>query len=275
MEHESMHETAFVKARLNPGFPIDTSGNTRILDLGMFGSRTIKWICLFLGTMSLTITVRSAQSPSGGISGKVVTAKGIGLPAAVRVVRLGGAQQPTTVKSLADGTFSVTGLITGFYQICATPSVPGYVDSCLWRGTGPIKVPAGAAVTGQRVIIETAGTLQVQINDPAALLSIAAAPGAPPLSSAGVVVPHVMVGVITDRKVFVSVPVISASTTGRSHAVAVPVDRKVSLRLVAHGLTVGTSAAPNVNVSGTDIPVVVASGQSNPPVVFTVNGGGK
>jgi hypothetical protein len=229
----------------------------------------LKRIVILLGAISLAVGLAWGQAAStGGISGTVVNAKGTGLAAAVRVTSLGSSRQGAPIQSGADGSFTVTGLAAGLYRICATPSVPGYIESCLWRGGGPVNVTAGKTVAGRKVMVETAGTLLVQIEDPSGLLSQAA-----PSAANGTVAQFLMVGVLTDNKLFVSAPVTASGSTERNHAVAVPVGRNVSLRLMTHGLAVSTTAAPDTDLSGTDIPVTVAPGQAS-PLVFSVRGAG-
>jgi len=217
----------------------------------------------------------SQTAATGGFSGSVVNARGVGVAATVRVTTPGSSKQGAPSKTGSDGSFSITGLAAGIYPVCATPASTGYVDSCVWLSGSLVKVTAGKIAIGQKVFVETAGTLQVQINDPAGLLSGTSSTVASTVASAAApagVATHLMVGVVTDSKLFLSAPILSTGATGRTHALAVPVDRNVSLRLVAHGLTVATATAPNVDLSGTAVPVKVASGQPNTPLVFTVKG---
>jgi len=219
--------------------------------------------------MALVPAVGQVNS-TGAIIGRVANIKGVPVPSTIHLRTMGSAKAIATVKSGGNGSFSFSGLSAGFYQVCATPSIPGYVDSCLWRSGGPVRVTPGKTVNMHNFVVETAGTLNVQINDPSGALSPASSKTAP-----GTVAPHLIIGVVTDRKLFLSVPIAKSSSTGRTHAIAVPVDRNVALRLAGNGITVATAAAPNTNLNGKDLQVKVSSTQTNAPVVLTVQGGGK
>jgi hypothetical protein len=211
----------------------------------------------------------SQTTSTGSIIGQVVNAKGVTVPSTVQLRTTGSAKVLATVKSTGNG-FSFSGLAAGFYEVCATPSTPGYVDSCLWGRRGPVRVTAGQTVNLHNFVLETAGTLNVQVNDPSGTLPAASSKAAP-----GTLAPHLLIGVVTDHKLFISMPVTTSNSTGRNHALAVPVDRNVALRLVGQGITVATAAAPGTNLAGKDLQVKVSSTQANAPVVLTVQGGGK
>jgi len=229
-----------------------------------------KRIVILFCVVPFLANLASGQSvTTGGVAGTVADSNGNGLQATVRAVRF-GSKQSFQVKSGANGTFNIAGLSAGEYELCATPSSTGYADSCLWGIDPTVQVTAGSITTGQSLVLEAAGTLQIQLTDSGGILSQTAAAAAP---AAGTVKAHLMVGVLTDKKLFVTAPVTATSATGRNHAITVPTGRNVSLRLVAHGMTVAASAVPGTNVSGADISVTVASGKASPPLVFVVKGG--
>src|SRR5436189_4786664 len=94
--------------------------------------RLAKMVAIVIGVIPLATLPLCAQSSSpGNISDVVLNAKGVGLPATVQVTSLGSGKQFASVKSAANGSFSVSSLPVGWCQICATTSASGYVDSCL------------------------------------------------------------------------------------------------------------------------------------------------
>ena len=227
------------------------------------------WMALITWLASGPMPAQSAAT--GSISGTVVNGTGAGVFAVVQAIGIHAAAPIAPVQSAPDGSFVFPQLPPGTYRLCATAQTPGYIDSCLWANSIPVTL-AGQTLTGQTITLENAGTLQVQINDPGGLLSATTASGQP---LPGTVASHLMVGVMTDGRLFLSIPITGNSNTGRTHEIAVPVDRSVSVRLVAHGFSVSTASAPATNVSGVDLPVTIASGQTNAPLVFAVAGASK
>ncbi len=218
-----------------------------------------------------------AVDGTAGVSGTVVNGKGAGVAATVRLTGLGSARPFGTVQSGADGAFSFTGLAAGAYRICATPSGSQYVDSCLWTGGRPVRITTGKVVTGYKALVETAGTLQVQIADPVGVLTAVSAPGPAGTigqgsMSAKTAAPSVLVGVTTDRGLFIGARISASAGNVKTHSVTVPVDREVSLTVTGVGVTVAASAAPSKNVIGTSIPATISSVSSNAPIAFTVKG---
>jgi hypothetical protein len=226
--------------------------------------RAVILLCITAFIRSVATGQSVSAVSTGAISGSVVNASGTGLAADVRVARWGAQKQSAKVASGADGSFTLSGLPAGLYSICATASSTAYADGCLWGVQSPVSVSAGSTASGQTVSLETAALLQVSVNDPGSLLTLLS----------GVVKPHLMVGVLTDDKRFVSLSVTGSTSTGRSHAIRVPADRSVSLLVVAHGFTVASPAALGAGANNTPIPVTVSSTQANSPVVFTLTGGG-
>jgi hypothetical protein len=209
------------------------------------------------------------QTSSGSISGNVVGSDKTPLQAVITVRAIGPVKTNFLVTSAVNGTFTVTSLAPGEYQVCARPNNGAYINSCLWYSNPPIKVTAGKATTGYRLVLKKAATLQVNLNDPSALLG----PSTSGIgTSGGAVGAQVVFGVITDSKIFVGLPVVSRSATGRVHALAVPADEPVSLHILSHGLVVANTNAPGTDVGGSTLPVTISSTQANSPVVFTVQG---
>ena len=153
----------------------------------------VLWMALIISLVSASMSGQSTGT--GTISGTVVNGAGAGVSAIVQAVGIHSAARVAPVQSAADGSFVFPQLPSGTYRLCATAQTPGYVDSCLWANSPPVTL-AGQALTGQAITLENAGTLQVQINDPAGLLSATSTPGS------GAVASHLMVGVMTDGRIF-------------------------------------------------------------------------
>ena len=71
-----------------------------------------------------------------------------------------------TVQAGADGTFSITGLPTDQYEICAGGPLPIHVSSCQWNTSGhDVAVAAGQNVTGLRLTVSRGALLDIAIVD--------------------------------------------------------------------------------------------------------------
>lgn len=111
------------------------------------------------------------QSATGGISGVVTDSSNTPLAATVKIAGFGYVPGlPVPVVTGADGRFSFSELPPGTYRLCATAATGGYVDGCLWH-PGPVRVVSGTNLAGRRIVLETAGTLNVHILDPSGLMS--------------------------------------------------------------------------------------------------------
>jgi hypothetical protein len=186
-----------------------------------------------------------AQTSGGGISGTVSDSAGNPLSATVTINSFGNvAGVPYTTAAGTDGGFSFSGLTPGAYRLCATAASSTYVDGCLWHTGTPIRIAAGSSVNGRRIVLEKTGNLSVRLVDPASLLS---------QSTPGTATSYVLVGVVTDTKIFLGAQVSNTTATERDHLIPVPVDRPVWLRLVVKGLSLTDSTG--AAAGGADIGV--------------------
>lgn len=133
--------------------------------------------------MLVLVTWRSigAQSvaPGGVISGKVVNDAGASLPSAsvnyrkqteyIRdrgghlVVSEGGFGK--IINTVADGTFTLSGLPPGRYIICAYGSQPNQVSGCDWDGGTEIRLAANQIIRNVTRTIHEAAILTFRVAD--------------------------------------------------------------------------------------------------------------
>lgn len=67
----------------------------------------------------------------------------------------------------SDGRFLASGLPAGEYRLCAIRLLPNQLNSCQWGGASPaIPVPAGQAVTGQKLTLRTGTLITLEVQDP-------------------------------------------------------------------------------------------------------------
>jgi hypothetical protein len=98
-----------------------------------------------------TVSYKSAQTKAAGVKGQpAITGPLIG----------------SAVKTLADGSFSISGLPPAIYHLCAYGTRDNHLDSCQW-GTGTTGVELTAGDTVQLRFVVSEGTLVTfQVEDP-------------------------------------------------------------------------------------------------------------
>jgi hypothetical protein len=205
-----------------------------------------------------------AQVGFGRVTGVVVGDDGKPL-AAVVTANKSGTPASGRAESGQDGSFTLTDLFAGTYQLCATAKTDIYLDPCLWSSVIPtIQINAGQTVTGFRFVLKKGVALTVTLNDPQQVL------GATP--EAGKIAPHVIVGVFTDRHLFQPFS-FTKNAQGRNHVGTIPLDEDVSVHLLGRDVEVTDSRGATVDANGWTTPVKVLSGASTVaqvPLTFNV-----
>lgn len=118
----------------------------RILVLGgvnfaLFSNQQVRGIMLrfilLMGAVPLILPVTWGQTPNtGAISGVVANAKGVGIAASVQVSLLGSHGPITNVKTSATGSFSISSLAPGWYQLYAAQ----LAEQIQGRPRGPVQI---------------------------------------------------------------------------------------------------------------------------------------
>lgn len=136
----------------------------------------------------------------------------------MRVVRAhGDVDFEVSATTNSAGIFSVANLPHGGYVACAEFAF-GYVNNCEWTGGVVFTVPAA---TNPRITATPSAIVSVQVNDPNALLPLAAErPEAPSL----------LIGVLTKEGAYHRAAVTAGSGATRIYTVAVLPGRDVTVR---------------------------------------------
>jgi hypothetical protein len=206
---------------------------------------------------------------TGSVSGVVVGADGPAISAIVTANKKGAPEASGRVASAANGSFTISGLPDGTYELCASPKSGPYLDPCNWSPEIPrAQIAQGKPATGVRLVLDKGMSLQVRINDPVKLLETL--PG--PNKSA----PHVLVGVFTERHTFQPLGLTGKDATGRDHQTTIPMDRDVSLHVFGRDVVVTDARGAAIDLAGTTIPLKRPAAGASPssvpaaPITFTV-----
>jgi hypothetical protein len=167
----------------------------------------------------------------------------------------------TMVAADASGVFHADGLAPGQYIGCAETLTPGYLDPCHWSATAPnFTVSAGQTTSGVKIIMAKGSVLRVHVADPQQLLKAVAGP----------VDLDLEIHIVTSKGIHYSAPIQSSTALGRDHAITVPFDTSVSLRILSAHLAVTDESGKSFAPLGTTVNVPAATG---PAVIqLTVTG---
>ena len=175
-----------------------------------------------------------AQPQPQRVSGHVVDHAG--RPVAnsrIRAVPLtapGSASSSPASRSLgaADGSFALTGLPAGLYQLCADAPGKELLDPCLWdRLPAPMTVGA-LPLTGRAVQLKRGATLSIRVDDPAQALAVAEKSGKG----------HLLVGVWSANGLFHPARVTAEDAAGRTYSLEIPVGVTAKLSVTPSALGV-------------------------------------
>jgi hypothetical protein len=185
---------------------------------------------------------------TGSISGVVVGADGPAISANITANKKGAPPASGRVDTAANGSFTISGLPDGVYELCASPKSGPYLDPCNWSPEAPTaQIAEGKPATGVRLVLDKGMPLHVRIDDPGKLLDTL--PG-PNKSS-----PHVLVGVFTRRRTFQPLGLTGKDASGQNRQTTVPMDRDVSLHIFGRDVVVKDAAGAAVDLAGTTISV--------------------
>ena len=102
----------------------------------------------------------------GNISGVLTAEDGAPVSATIRA-RKSNPYPPSLsvrVTTTSGGAFQIFGLTSGPWELCASVSGGGYLDPCIWGGSGvPVYVQAGKMTTGVAIQVKKASPLHVRI----------------------------------------------------------------------------------------------------------------
>jgi hypothetical protein len=202
----------------------------------------------------------------GGISGKVSAVDGTLVDAALSLhdlttARVIGAKPfDHQFSSRRDGTFKLSSVPAGQYEICVDAPHLNVLDPCKWGGSQKFTITA-AATTTVNLTVKRGYLMKLRVNDGNGLLSTA------PAGPAG---PSLQLVVQTIQGTFENLRLQGVDATGRNHYLVIPYN--MPLVLVATGTDIALRDSNNVRYKNDSVqlPIVAMSGSTLPTVTFNI-----
>ena len=146
----------------------------------------------------------------------------------------------------ADGSFALTGLPAGLYQLCADAPGKELLDPCLWdRLPTPVSV-GQLPLTGAAVQLKRGAMLSIRVDDPAQALAMAEKSGKG----------HLLVGVWSANGLFHPARVTAEDAAGRTYTLEVPVGVTAKLSVTPSALRV-QDASGKALAGGAAVDVII------------------
>ncbi len=199
------------------------------------------------------------------ISGTAVGDDGKPVSAVITAIKVDVPVSRGRAESAADGSFSLSGLLDGTYNLCAVDKGGSYLDPCAWSIVLPaIAVSAKAPVSAYNLVMSKGSLLQVRVNDASQLLDTATA-------ALNQTSPVLVLAVVTARHTLQPLSLMSKDATGQNQQTAIPANTSIALGVMGRGITITDSTGKALDlVRGVAVSVQAANGQSAPPVTLTV-----
>lgn len=222
----------------------------------------VSWVTIF-GVMVLTVTLRGAVlSGSVTVSGIRTIRASLSIHDLSTPRTAGHKPYDHQFASKADGTFSLTGVPAGKYRICVDAPQENVLDPCLWADTQQTWTVADSDnLTKLAIRVQTGTQLKVHVNDPQ---------GALPQTKGGVHGEALSMVVVTNRKRYHNLRLLSAGKNGSDHYVVVPFDEPLVLVTESASLAVSDKDGKRVSGDSQKMPVRVAAGATMAAVVVNV-----
>jgi len=159
----------------------------------------------------------AVDSASGAaVSGAVIIASRTSTPAARGVAT-----------SSSNGSFQMTSLPAGTYNLCAQFPADGYLATCQWGSSATtVTLAAGQKLTGSKVSLKASSILKIHISDPGQLLNQKTKAG---------YAPHLVMGVWSGG-LFYAAHAAGASAVTADYQVSVPFDTNLKFSIQSMSL---------------------------------------
>jgi hypothetical protein len=222
----------------------------------------------FARDLAFCLCIASLDVRGAVLSGSVSLAAGHGIRASLTIHDLstprtaGHKPYDHQFASKADGSFSLTGVPAGKYRICVDAPHENVLDPCLWSDTQQIWTVADSDnLTKLAIKVQIGTQVKVHVTDPQ---------GALPQTKGGVHGEALSMVVMTNRKRYHNLRLLSAGKNWSDHYVVVPFDEPPVLVTESASLAVSDKDGKRVSGDSQKMPVRVAAGAIMAPVVVNV-----
>jgi len=175
-----------------------------------------------------------------------------------------GVRFSATAQSGSNGSFSVSGLPSGQYYLCAYPNTPGYLSNCEWTAVAPlVQVTEGASPTPAPLVLRKGTVVQIIATDPSGLVQT---------TSGLVAVPgphHFFPSVKTAAGYFSSAR--QTAQTGNRHTFTVTIPKTANVELFFDTDLSVTDSTAKLLAAGASSGVMVTGGPDVVAVEVAVN----
>ena len=223
----------------------------------------------WMGVFGIFTVLTLSAAYGGTISGKITATDGAAIDAALTLhdlstARVAGATPfDHQFASKRDGTFSLSGVPAGTYEICVDAPHRQILDPCRWGGsTKKATIAAGDdTVTGFDLTVERGYFLQVRVNDQGKVL---------PAAAGGIVGPALQMALRTPEGRYENLRLQGSDEGGRSHYLIVPYDSPLLLTASSSSFALSDSNHQRYPKDSMKIPIFVPKGGNHPVVTFNV-----
>jgi len=232
-----------------------------------------KWLIGLIALVGVATAQRPAEpaatsQQTASISGTVVSSDGTPLTAIVavnsNVTSTASIPSPSlTTTSTSNGSFQLSKVPAGTYQICVTVQSGPFVDPCLWNPGGTtIPLAASQSLASQVIRVQKAAVLHVRINDPQQLSNTEQSDGTPR---------GILMGVFAAGNLFYSLLPKSADATGFDQEIAIPGGTVVPFTIAPVGLSLTDASGNAIPATGATVTISVPLASISTPTVLTYN----
>ncbi|MBY0507040.1 MAG: hypothetical protein K2X03_24195 [Bryobacteraceae bacterium] len=177
---------------------------------------------------------------------------------------------PLAMASIAlakDGSFSLTSLPAGTYQICLTSAEGDFVDPCVW-GLAPPTAVVGVnqKLAAQRYSLVKGARLKVRLDDPNGFLQARTGDAAPP---------HVLIGVINSIGALLPLTPSQTSRTGIDYEMVVPIGSPLKYAVFSQTAAIQDDSRQAIPAAGLFRDLVVPAGPAAAPAIRLIVSGRK
>lgn len=169
-----------------------------------------------------------------------------------------------TARTRADGSYTISDLPAGTYEICVHALQSQWLNSCLWSNNRPsADVKENKTTNNGQIRIDKGAVLKLRLDDPgqSAVNSVNTAPGT-----------ELLIGPRGKRGFLQRPRMVSRDASGINYEILVPAGQKVPLSVLAKSYKLADSNGKAVGLVDGDFSVTIPGGATEQSVTVTITG---